>query len=307
MRVIGQPRPDAPSVKNHQTRMSFSVPASVAPSQDAPPPTIIAPNRVWWRLPWSDLLRYHELLAFLVWRDLKVRYKQTVLGVTWAVIQPVFAMIVFTVFFGKLAKMPSGDVPYPLFAFSGILLWQFFARALTEASTSLAANERLVTKVYFPRIYIPLSVVVAALVDLFIASLVAVPLLLHYGCHPSTTVLVLPLVVIMVVAAALGVGLFFSGLDVRYRDLRYVLPFLSQLWMFGSPIVYPASVVPERWRTLYGLNPMVGFIETFRVGLLGRGVIPWRVLGSSSLAATLFLVLGVFMFQKMERKLTDIV
>jgi lipopolysaccharide transport system permease protein len=286
-----------------------STPAASVPSalQGRVHVTTIEPHHAWWRLNWRELVQNHELLAFLVWRDLKVRYKQTFLGVVWAVIQPLFAMLVFTLFFGRLAKIPTEGVPYPLLAYSGILLWQFFARSLSEASTSLAANERLLTKVYFPRLYVPLAVILAAVFDLAIASLLAVPLLLHYGYHPGVTGLLMPVVVLMVVIAALGVGLFFSALDVRYRDLRYVLPFLSQLWMFGSPVVYPSALVPVRWRELYALNPMVGFIETFRVGLLGTGKVPWTLLASSSASACFLLVLGLFVFQKTERRMTDIV
>jgi lipopolysaccharide transport system permease protein len=269
--------------------------------------TTIEPHHAWWRVPWDELIRYHELLAFFVWRDLKVRYKQTVLGVAWAFLQPIFAMLVFTVFFGRLAKIPTGGIPYPLLAYTGILLWQFFSRSLTEASTSLAANERLLTKVYFPRLYVPLSVILAAIVDLAVAGLIAVPLLAYYGYHPRFAIFLIPFVVFMVIVAALGVGLLFSALDVRYRDLRYVLPFLNQIWMFCSPVVYPSSLVPERWRSLYALNPMVGFIETFRVALLGTGTVPWTLLASSSCSAVALLLVGFFVFQGMERRLTDVV
>lgn len=284
--------------------------ASPTPAAAPAPPlyvTTIEPHRAWWRLNWAELVRNHELLIFLVWRDLKVRYKQTILGVLWAVIQPVFAMLVFTVFFGRLAKIQTNGIPYPLFAYSGVLLWQFFSRSLTDASTSLVASERLVTKVYFPRLYVPLSVILAAVFDLFVASLLALPLLWHYGFHPGVSGLLIPVVVLMVIVAALGVGLFFSALDVRYRDLRHVLPFLSQLWMFGSPVVYPGTLVPHRWQELYALNPMVGFIETFRAALLGTGAIPWTLFGSSSAAACGLLLLGLFVFQQTERRMTDIV
>jgi lipopolysaccharide transport system permease protein len=268
---------------------------------------VIEPHRAWWKLPWRELWEGHELLFFFVWRDLKVRYKQTVLGVAWAVLQPVFAMIVFSVFFGRLAKLPSGGVPYPVFAYSGVLLWQFFARALTEASTSLVANERLLTKVYFPRLYIPLSVVLAAIVDLAVAFIVGIPLLLAYGQVPGPGWLLLPVILFSVVIASLGIGLLFSALDVRYRDIRYVLPFVSQVWMFASPVVYPTSLVPARWQSFYALNPMVGFLEAWRAALLGTGPIPWTLLATSSASALVLFGLGLYMFQSVERRLTDIV
>lgn len=269
--------------------------------------TTIEPHEAWWRIRWYELWHNRELLFFLVWRDIKVRYKQTGLGVAWAILQPLAAVVIFSVFFGRLAHIPTGGVPYPLFAYSGTLLWQFFSRALTEASTSMAANERLLTKVYFPRLYLPLGVILAATIDLAIAFVLAIPMVIYYGYGPGVTVLMVPVVVLMVMTAALGVGLALSALDVRYRDVRYVLPFLSQVWMFASPVVYPSALVPERWRALFALNPMAGFIETFRAALLGTGQIPWRMFFASAGASVGMLALGLFVFQNTERRMTDIV
>jgi lipopolysaccharide transport system permease protein len=284
----------------------MSHPATLSPSI-ARPATIIEPRQAWWRVDWSELWNGRELLFFFVWRDIKVRYKQTFLGVAWAILQPVTAVIIFSLFFGRLVRVPSGGVPYPLFAYCGTLLWQFFARSLGDASTSLTANERLLTKVYFPRLYLPVSVVLAALVDFGIALLLAIPLVFYYGYSPGWTVILLPLIVAMVVLTALGVGLMFSALDVRYRDVRYVLPFLLQIWMFASPVVYPSTLVPLKWQPLFGLNPMAGFIEAFRAALIGTNDIPWRILGVSSVTALAVAVLGLLVFHGTERRISDIV
>jgi lipopolysaccharide transport system permease protein len=256
---------------------------------------------------WQELWGGRELLFFFVWRDIKVRYKQTALGVAWAVLQPVTAVIIFSLFFGRLVKIPSNGIPYPLFAYTGTLLWQFFARSLGEASVSLTANERLLTKVYFPRLYLPFGVVLAALVDFAIALLIAIPLVFIYGRTPGWTVVLLPVIVLMVILTALGVGLMFSALDVRYRDVRYVLPFLIQIWMFASPVVYPSTLVPVRWQPLFGLNPMAGFIETFRAALTGTNDVPWRILGVSSVTALVVATVGLLVFHGTERRITDIV
>lgn len=269
--------------------------------------TIIEPLQRWWRIDWSELWANRELLFYLVWRDIKVRYKQTALGFIWALVQPLSAVVVFSVFFGRLARIPSGDMPYPLFAYTGTLLWQFFARSLNEASTSLAANERLLTKVYFPRLFLPASVVLAAVVDLFVALVLAVPFVIYYGYAPGWSVLLIPPVVFLVMLTAFGIGLIFSSFDVRYRDVRYVLPFIIQVWMFASPVVYPSALVPERWRSLFALNPMAGFIEVFRSGLVGSYHVPWSMLIVSCVAAVSFCVLGLFVFHGTERRIADVV
>jgi lipopolysaccharide transport system permease protein len=268
---------------------------------------VIEPHEAWWHIRWRELWRNRELLLFLVWRDIKVRYKQTALGIVWALLQPISAVIIFSVFFGRLAKIPTGGMPYPLFAYTGTIIWQFFSRALGEASTSVAANERLLSKVYFPRLYLPLSAVLSAMVDLFIPMLLALPMMLYFGFAPGWTSVLIPLVLLMVVMTAFGAGMMFSALDARYRDVRYVLPFLMQVWMFSSPVVYPSTLVPARLRDLYALNPLVGFIETFRVALLGGKSVSWHLFLSSALASVVILVIGLFIFQRVERRLTDVV
>jgi lipopolysaccharide transport system permease protein len=282
--------------------------ASAAPISEHPHHiTVIEPRDRWWLVAWGELWSYRELLYYLVWRDIKVRYKQTALGFVWALVQPLSAVIVFSVFFGRLAHIETGGLPYPLFAYTGTLLWQFFARSLSEASTSLAANERLLTKIYFPRLYLPASVVLAAVVDLMVALVLAIPFILYFGYAPRATVLLVPLVVFMVMMAAFGIGMAFSSLDVRYRDVRYVLPFIVQTWMFASPVVYPSSLVPEKWRPLFALNPMAGFIETFRGALVGDRHVPWNMLFVSCGAALTLCAIGLYVFQATERRIADIV
>jgi lipopolysaccharide transport system permease protein len=268
---------------------------------------MIEPREKWWRIRWAELWNNRELLFFLVWRDIKVRYKQTVLGFIWVLIQPLSAVVIFSVFFGRLAHIPTDGLPYPLLAYTGTLLWQFFARSLSEASTALAANERLLTKIYFPRLYLPTSVVLAALVDLMVALVLAIPFVAYYGYAPRWTLILVPGVIFMTMMASIGIGLMFSSLDVRYRDVRHVLPFITQVWMFASPVVYPSALVPARWRALFAVNPMVGFIETFRGALIGSSHVPWKLLGISCGAALVFFVVGLFIFQGTERRIADIV
>ena len=286
--------------------MTATAPAYVSPEAD-PHLTVIEARSAWWRIPWGELWAGRELLMHLVLRDIKVRYKQTVLGAAWAILQPISAVAVFSLFLGKLAKIPSDGIPYPLFAYSGMLLWQFFSRSLGEASISLAANERLINKVYFPRLYVPTAVVLAALVDLAISLVVAVPFMAYYGFHPRGTVILLPPIIFLTLVTGLGIALVFSALDVRYRDVRYVLPLVIQIWMFCSPVVYPSSLVPAKWRLLLACNPMVGLIDTFRVGLVGAGSVPWTMLLVSCGAAVALLFLGLFVFQKTERRISDVV
>lgn len=266
----------------------------------------IRPSQGWVALRLPELWQYGELLYILIWRDIKVRYKQTAIGAAWAVIQPVFAMVVFSLFFGRLAGLPSDGVPYPVFVYAGLLPWQFFAKALTEASTSLVMNERMITKVYFPRLLVPTAVVLAGLVDFAIASAVLVAMLLLYGITPSWAVLTLPGFLFLAVVTALGVAFWLSALDVEFRDVRYTLPFLTQLWFFVTPVVYASSLVPERWRALYGLNPMVGVVEGFRWALLGRMSPPGAgMLAASGLAVVALAFGGLVYFRRMERTLAD--
>lgn len=255
----------------------------------------------------GELWAHRELLGFFAWRDLKVRYKQTALGVAWALLQPLFMMIVFSVFFGSLAKVSSDGLPYPIFAYCGLLPWQLFAYALTNAANSLVANERLVTKVYFSRITLPISSVLAGLVDFAIALLLLLGLMVYYGCAPSRQILALPFFLLLAVGAAVAVGLGLSALNVRYRDVRYTLPFLTQVWLFATPIAYPSSLVPERWRPLYALNPMVSAVDGFRWALLGAPPPSVTTVVSSSLVIVVGLFASLRYFLRVERSFADVV
>jgi len=268
---------------------------------------VIRPISGWAPLNLQEVWKYRELLYFLTWRDIKVRYKQTLLGITWAVIQPLFMMLIFTVFFGRLAKVPSDGLPYPIFAFAALLPWQMFSRALTDASTSLVVNERLITKVYFPRLLIPASAVLASLVDFGIAFVLLLGMMVFYGIVPTTASATLPLFILLALITALGVGFWLSALNAQYRDVRYTLPFLTQVWLFATPVVYPSSLVPESWRLLYGLNPMTGVVEGFRWALLGKGMPPDAMLAVSVIASLTMFVGGLYYFSRMEKNLSDVV
>ena len=215
-------------------------------------------------------MEYRELLFFLVWRDIKVRYKQTAIGVAWAILQPLLTMVVFSIFFGRLAQVPSDGHPYPIFVYAALLPWQLFAYALTESSNSLVSNQQLISKVYFPRLVVPIAAVIAGLVDFAMAFLVLVAMLLDYRITPGWAIVLLPLFLILATLTALAVGLWLSALNVKYRDVRYTIPFLTQFWLFATPIAYPSSLVPEQWRAFLGLNPMAGVVEGFRWALLGQ-------------------------------------
>ena len=268
---------------------------------------IIKPSRSWAPLRLPELWQYRELLYFLTWRDIKVRYKQTVLGAAWAIIQPLFMMVVFSLFFGRLAKVPSEGAPYPIFAYAGLLPWQLFSRALTDASTSLVMNERLITKAYFPRLIVPTSAVLAALVDFAIAFGILILMMFYYRIVPTSAVLTLPLFVLLALMTALGLGFWLSALDVQYRDVRYTIPFLTQFWLFATPVVYPSSIVPVSWRVLYGLNPMAGAVEGFRWALLGKSEGPGSLLVVSIAVALIMFVSGVYYFRRMEKTFADVV
>ncbi len=253
-----------------------------------------------------DLWRYRELAYFLVWRDLKVRYKQTAIGIAWAVAQPLSMMLVFTLFFGQLAQLPSEGIPYPVFAYAGLLPWQIFSRALSESAGSLLADQRLITRVYFPRLLVPLSTVLAALVDFAIASILLVGLMVYYGLAPTLGIVWLPSFVLLMLMTSLGLGFWLSALNLEYRDVRYVLPFLTQLWLFVTPVVYPSSMVPLAWRPLYALNPMVGVVEGFRWALFGVGTAPGPVLAVSAGASGVLFLGGAWYFRRRERVFADI-
>jgi lipopolysaccharide transport system permease protein len=273
---------------------------------DETPTIVIRPSRGWVSLELRDLWRYRELLYFLTWRDIKVRYKQTIFGAAWAILQPFFTMIVFSIFFGRLAKMPSDGIPYPIFAYCALLPWSYFAGALDRASNSLVGSSHLITKVYFPRLAIPISAVTAGLVDFGIAFVVLLGMMLYYGFAPTIAVLTLPFFLVLAIAAALAVGLWLSALNVQYRDVRYTVPFLTQFWLFATPIAYPSSLVPEQWRALYGLNPMAGVVEGFRWALLGKEP-PGPLLAVSTAVVVLLLIGGLYYFRRMERTFADLV
>jgi lipopolysaccharide transport system permease protein len=272
-----------------------------------PPVISIRPSRGWLAINWAELWEYRELLYFLTWRDLKVRYKQTALGVAWAMIQPFFTMVVFSIFFGNLGKMPSDGIPYPIFTYCALLPWQLFAYVLSQASASVVANERLISKVYFPRLIVPMATVLAGLVDFFIAFVVLLGMMLFYGILPTWAILILPLFLLMGVATALGVGLWLSALNVQYRDVRYAIPFLTQLWLFATPVAYPSSLVPEGWRALYGLNPLTGVVEGFRWALLGQSGITGLMLVISGAVISVLLISGLYYYRRVEKTFADVV
>src|SRR5438552_1645126 len=254
----------------------------------------------------KELWEYRELLYFLTWRDVKVRYKQTVLGAAWAIIQPFFMMVVFSLFFGRLARVPSDGIPYPVFAYCALLPWQLFAHALSESSNSLVANERLITKVYFPRLCVPISAVLGGLIDFAIAFVILLLMMFYYGIRPTWAIVMLPGFVLLVIATSLGVGLWLSALNVRYRDVRYTITFLVQFWLFATPVAYPSSIVPERWRPLFGLNPMAGVVEGFRWALLGSKP-PGAMLAVSVAVVIVLLIGGLYYFRRMEQEFADVV
>jgi lipopolysaccharide transport system permease protein len=270
----------------------------------------IEPSHGWIALKLRELWAYRELLYFLVWRDIKVRYKQTALGVAWAVLQPVMTMLVFSLFFGRLAKIPSDGLPYPIFSLAGLVPWSLFANGLSHVSSSVVDSTNLIKKVYFPRLMIPIGALLSALVDFCLALVVLLGLMVYEGLTPSVNVVFFPLFVVLALVTCLGAGLWLAALNVQYRDVRYVVPFMIQLWLFASPIVYPSSMVtgmlrPE-WQFVYGINPMVGVIEGTRWSLLGANTAPGDLIVASSLAALLVLVSGAFYFRRMERTFADV-
>jgi lipopolysaccharide transport system permease protein len=274
---------------------------------EALPKIIIKPSQGWFTLHLNDLWQYRELLYFLTWRDIKVRYKQTVLGAAWAIIQPFFTMVVFTLFFGKLAKIPSEGVPYPIFSYAGLLPWIFFAQAMNQSSDSLVANANLITKVYFPRLVIPVSAGLAPLLDFCIAFVVLIGMMFYYQIFPTGTLIWLPVFLLLAFATSLGVGLWLSALNLQYRDVRYTVPFLTQLWLFATPVIYPSSGVHGPWRIILGLNPMTGVVEGFRWVLLGIGAAPGAMIFTSMGIAVLLVLTGLIYFNRMERTFADIV
>jgi len=261
----------------------------------------------WVAIDFAELWRYRELLVFQAVRDIRVRYKQTVLGVAWAILQPVVTMVVFSLFFGKLAKLPSDGIPYPVFTFCALLPWQLFTYALTYSSNSLVDNANAVTKVYFPRLILPFSAVISGLIDFAIAFVVLAGIMFYYGVRPGWPVIVLPLFIILALAVAMSIGVWLSALNVKYRDIRYTIPFLSQFWLFATPVAYSSSLVPEKWQTVYGINPMVSVVDGFRWALLGRSAPSIPMLIVSIIATVVLLACGLFYFRRMEKSFADIV
>jgi len=261
----------------------------------------------WVSLGLRELWQYRELLSFLVWRDLKVRYKQTALGVAWAIIQPLLSMVIFSLFFGRLAKMPSDNIPYPLFSYTGLVVWAYFSHALTQSSTSLVGSANLIKKIYFPRLAIPVSAVLSGVVDFGLAFLVLLGMMFYYGILPTWNSVWLPLFLLLGIVTALGVGVWLSAVNVQYRDVPHTLPFITQFWMFATPIVYPSSLLPEPWRAVYGINPMAGVVEGFRWALLGAKTAPGPIILVSAAAAVALLVSGALYFRRMERSFADVI
>ncbi len=269
--------------------------------------TIIKPKPAWKLLDIKELRQYRDLFYFLVLREIKVRYKQTVLGGLWAILQPFMAMVVFSLFFGKLAKVPSDGIPYPIFSYAAMVPWTYFSNALNFASQSLVVNQAFISKIYFPRIAIPLAPALGWLLDFVVALIILFGMMAFYGIIPTTYILMFPLLTLLMIFTASGVGMWLAALNVQYRDFRYAVRFLIQLWMFVSPVVYPMSMLPKRFHLIYALNPMTGVIEGFRSALLGKTAFPWAVIGVSTLVSIVILVSGLAYFRKMERTFADVV
>jgi lipopolysaccharide transport system permease protein len=288
-------------------------------SVTAPPPAVaqslarptrpvavrIEPPLGWFDLRLREVWAYRELLYFLVWRDVKVRYKQTAIGVLWVILQPLLTMMVFTLFFGRLAKLPSQGLPYPVFYFAALVPWIYFAFSLQNATNVVVENQRVITKVFFPRLILPIAAVLSGLVDFAIGFVVLLVFVFAYGIVPGAAALWLPFLLLLAILTALGVGLWMSALNALYRDVRYVMPFVVQFWMFASPVAYPSTLVPERWRWLYGLNPMAGVIDGFRWALTGRGQAPGITMLASALMVGVVLFGGLIFFQRMESAVAD--
>jgi lipopolysaccharide transport system permease protein len=276
-------------------------------SSSKTPLITIEPSRGWISPKLDELWEYRELLYFLAWRDIKVRYKQTLLGAAWAVIQPFSTMVVFSIFFGRLAGIPSDGVPYPIFSYAALVPWTFFAHGLNQCSNSLVSSGQLIKKVYFPRLIVPIATILAGMVDFIIAFVVLVGMMLYYGFVPTVNTLWLPAFLLLALVTSLGVGLWLSTLNVQYRDVRYAVPFLTQFWLFATPIAYPSTLLSEPWRTLYAINPMVGVIEGFRWALLDTRNEPGPIILVSALVAVAILIGGAFYFRRMEKTFADVI
>jgi lipopolysaccharide transport system permease protein len=277
-----------------------------APAFDYPV-TVIEPSKGWINLRLKELWEYRELLYFLTWREVKVRYKQTAIGVAWAVLQPLLSMLVFSLFFGRLAKMPSDGVPYPLFTLAGLIPWMFFSNGLTQSGNSLVSNANLIRKVYFPRLAIPFSAIASGSIDFAVSFVLLILMMPFYGLWPGWRIAWLPAFVLLATVSSMGMGLWLSALNVEYRDVRYVIPFLTQFWMFATPVVYPSTLLHEPWRTIYGLNPMAGAVDGFRWALLGTKTAPGGICAVSAAVAVVILVSGALYFRRMEKTFADVV
>ncbi len=271
------------------------------------PRTLVTPSRGWVSLKLGEIWEYRELLYFFIWRDVKVRYKQTALGVSWAILQPFLTMVIFSLFFGRLAGVPSDGVPYPIFAYTALLPWTFFAHGVTLSANSLVSNANLVKKVYFPRMAIPIASVLSGFADLVPAFGVLLGMMVYYGIYPSAQVAWLPVFVLLALIAALGVGIGLAAINVHFRDVRHTVPFLVQTWLFITPIAYPSSLLPEHWRTLYALNPMVGVVEGFRWALLDTEPAPGPIVWVSASAALVLLLVSALSFRRLEKTFADVV
>jgi len=287
------------------TSKTATAPPLVEQSATLIPLIRIEPPRGWFHLRLKELWEYRELLYFFVWRDVKIRYKQTAIGVAWVILQPLLTMLVFTLFFGKLAKLPSQGLPYQVFYFAAVVPWMYFSYALINATNIVVENQRVITKVFFPRLLLPFSAVLSGLVDFSIGFVVLLVFTLSYGIRPGPAALLLPLFLLLAILTALGVGLWLSALNALYRDVKYLIPFLTQFWMLASPVAYPSSMVPERYRWIYGLNPMAGVIEGFRWSLTGHGQAPSSVLIASSAMVGLLVFGGLIFFNRMEGSIAD--
>ena len=278
-----------------------SLPASKKPIKR------VQPSRGWQSLNLRELFDYRELLYFLTWRDTKVRYKQTVLGAAWAIIQPFFAMVIFSFFFGKLAKVPSDDIPYPIFAYTALVPWQFFANGVNQATNSIVGSADVVRKVYFPRLLIPTAAVLAGGIDFILAFVVLLGMMIFYNAVPTSAIVWMPFFVLLALTTALGVSFWVTTMNTQFRDVRYAVPFVVQAWMFATPIAYPSSLLQEPWRTLYGINPLAGVVEGFRWALLGTDTSPGPIIIVSALMSVALLVSGAFYFRRMEKTFADVV
>ena len=293
--------------KEHNIRPQAKVTGLSTLSTPNVPVIRIQPSKGWVSLKLYELWEYRELLYFLIWRDVKVRYKQTVLGTAWAIIQPLFTMVVFSLFFGKLAKVPSDGIPYPIFSYTALVPWTFFANGLNQASNSLVNSANLIKKIYFPRLVVPIAAVISGIVDFVLAFTVLLGMMLFYGVIPTVNMIWLPSFLLLALITSLGVALWLSAMNVQFRDVRYIVPFIAQFWLFATPIAYPSSLLSEPWRTLYGINPMVGVVEGFRWALLGTDTAPGPIIIVSALVALMLLFSGALYFRRIEKTFADVV